>query len=282
MSNIVYKNFSFSTPFLRGYNELRIPIIDSSGIPAWPAVFPLSRIEELRLSVGPRHFSSQMMLEYVSPDRAHLDPDALHLYTNEFDVYTAKIGDNLITSSSVYWDPSSARAKRDGSVCILLYRDDKNHRMFIHDAIYLIVSENDLHPMTRQCESVLSFMQHHNMHSISIETNGIGNTLPEFMGDVAMRSGAKIFIRKISNNRNKETRILDTIEPVLTTGRLYAHTRIQSTPLLAEMLGWSPSGYHGHDDGLDALSGAISAPPVPVRPLGQRLHPITANTKFSI
>ncbi len=261
---------------------LRIPIVDENGDSAWPAVFPPSRIDELRTTVGARHFSSQMMLTFVPVDRARLDPDALHLYIDEFDVHTARIGTHLITGASVYWDPSSGRNNRDGSVCVLLYRDDKSHNMFIHDVMYLTVGDEELHPMTRQCESVLSFMLRHHTRTVSIETNGIGNTLPEFMCDVAAHRGERIFIRKITNNKNKESRILDAIEPVLTTGRLYAHRRVQSTPLLAEMLGWSPLARGTHDDGLDAVAGAIYATPVPVRPFGQNIRPITANTKFEI
>ena len=282
MSDIVYKNFAFSTTFLHGYRELRIPIVDANGVPAWPDVYPISRIEMLRETVGPRHFSSQMMLEFVSMDRARLDPDALHMYNADFDARTAKIGDNQITSVVVYWDPSTGRAGRDGSVCVLLYRDDHARRAFIHDVVYLTVSDGELHPLARQCEMILDFMRRHGVGRIIIETNGIGNALPEIMRDVATRRGAGINVQKITNNKNKQTRILDAIEPVLTTGRLYAHARVQHTPLLAEMLGWCPIGTTGHDDGLDALAGAITAVPTPVRPLGGRVRPIMANTNFTI
>ncbi|HBS76402.1 MAG TPA: hypothetical protein DEA31_00870, partial [Alphaproteobacteria bacterium] len=70
MSDIVSKNFGFSTPFLRGYNVLKIPIIDATGASAWPELFPPARIAELRGAVGPRHFASQMLLQPVAPTRA--------------------------------------------------------------------------------------------------------------------------------------------------------------------------------------------------------------------
>lgn len=282
MSDIVYKNFIFSTPFLLGYRELRIPVISKDGVPAWPEMFPISRIEELRNSVGQRYFSAQMMLNFVAPERARLDPDSLHFYNDSFDSRLARIGENIITGATAYWDPSSGRRKSDGSVCVLIYRDDKNKKFFIHDIEYLLVSDEDLHPLAKQCEKVLEFLLKHSLRKIYIETNGLGNALPEIMRSVTQRKGIKIQIQNIINNKNKEERILNAIEPILTTGRLYVHQRIQSTPLLSEMLGWSPLGSIGHDDGLDAVSGAICAMPVPVRPLGQGVSLFKANTDFKL
>ena len=279
---MVYKNFSFSTPFLRGYRELKIPIISPDGTPAWPEMFPAACLEELRQTVGARYFSAPMMLEFIAPDRAKLDPDALHLYNDDFNPHTARLGEHTVTGATVYWDPSTGRKNADGSVCILLYRDDKTKNLFIHDVAYLVVPDDEVHPLARQCEMVLCFMQRHGIYRICVETNGLGNALPEIMRDVCARRNVTVTIQKIISHQRKETRILDAIEPVLTAGRLHAHVRIQSTPLIAEMLGWTPVGTIGHDDGLDALAGAICAQPIPVRPLGRSAQIFSANTDFKI
>ena len=279
---MVYKNFSFSTPLLRGYRELKIPIISPDGTPAWPEMFPAACLEELRQTVGARYFSAQMMLEFIAPDRAKLDPDALRLYNDDFNPHTARLGEHTVTGATVYWDPSTGRKNADGSVCILLYRDDKTKNLFIHDVAYLVVPDDEVHPLARQCEMVLCFMQRHGIYRICVETNGLGNALPEIMRDVCARRNVTVTIQKIINHQRKETRILDAIEPVLTAGRLHAHVRIQSTPLIAEMLGWTPVGTIGHDDGLDALAGAICAQPIPVRPLGRSAQIFSANTDFKI
>ena len=221
MSDMVYKNFSFSTPFLRGYKQLRIPIVDADGAAVWPEVFPLEKIDELRVAVGPRHFSAQMMLRFVSAEKARLDADALHVY-------------------------------------------------------------GDRHPVAHQCDMVLDFLQRHNLRHVAIETNGLGNALPEIMRDVAGRRGMNVTIQKITNNRNKEQRILDAIEPLLTTGRLYMHARVRGSFLIAEMQDWSPIGGAGRDDGLDAVAGAIAMTPRPVRPLGGAIRPYRATTDFAV
>ena len=259
---------------------MKIPILDSAGNPAWPEMFPLEKIHEMEDIVGPRHFSAQMMLEYVSEERIHLDPGAVHFYEN--DIYNNRIGDNIITGCAFYWDPSTGQQNCDGSVCALIYRDDKNRTAFIHDIIYMTVDDGDLYPLANQCEKVLAFMQRHKLYRVGIEVNGIGNALPEIMRNLATNQHLPINIVKISNHTRKETRILNALEPLLTTGRLFMHNRVKQTGLLSEMLAWTPVGSIEHDDGLDAVAGALSMTPVPVRPVSKTGNIIHAQTEFKI
>ena len=280
---MVYEKNAFSTPFLRGYKVLKIPMVNPDGTSAWPELFPLSRIEELRQTVGARHFASQMMLESAPLERARLDPGGLKFYDTEFDPHTARIGEFNITGMTLYWDPSTGRRHRDGSACVLLYRDDKTRHLFIHDILYLTVSDEEMFPLSRQCDMVLDYMRAHNLTRISLETNGIGMGVPEIMRDCAARRGANIYVNKIQNHKSKSDRILSAIEPALSTGRLHAHTRAQNTALMAEMVDWSPIGAPGiHDDGLDAVAGAIADTPIPVRATGAHIQTFTANTNFKI
>ena len=280
---MLYEKNAFSISFLHGYKLLKIPIVNSAGEPAWPELFGVQKINELRQTVGARHFSSQMMLEFISPDRVRLDPGALQFYDCEFDIHTAKLNGNLITGYCLYWDPSTGRRNRDSSACVLLYRDDRAHQLFIHDILYLSVSESEEFPLSNQCEQVLDFMILRKINRITIETNGIGGGLPEILYDCARHRNIGIYITKIQNSKSKSDRILSAIEPVLSTGRLHAHLRVQNTALMLEMLGWSPMGQGGyHDDGLDAVAGSILSTPSPVRPLGGRIQTFSANTDFKI
>lgn len=279
---MVYEKNAFSTPFLIGYKILKIPIVDTAGNSAWPELFPPERIDHMRQIVGARHFSAQMMLNFVPTERARLDPGGIHFYDTEFEPRNARIGEHHITGCVLYWDPSTGRRGRDGSACVLLYRDDTSRNVFIHDILYLVVGEDEQYPLSRQCDMVLEFMRARSIRRITIETNGIGGGIPEIMRDCASRTGANIYVNRVQNSRAKSDRILDAIEPVLTTGRLYAHTRVTRTPLMSEMLGWSPVGGLGHDDGLDAVAGAIAQPPIPIRPIGGTIKTISANTNFKI
>lgn len=282
MSFRLNENFNNSIPFLIGYKQLKIPIIDDAGNPAWPEVFPIQKIQELQQIVGPRHFSAQMMLEYVAEEHICLDPGALHFYDYDFDNRTGRLGEYLITGACVYWDPSFGRSKSDGSVCVLVYRDDKNRIAFVHDISYMVVSDDDLHPLATQCENILVFLQKHKLNIIGIEINGIGNALPEILRRVADSKHYFIHINQITNHTKKETRILNAVEPMLTTGRLFVRNTIKQSMLLSEMLAWSPLGSMEHDDGLDALAGALAMTPSPIRPLINRTGFIRANTDFKI
>ena len=280
---MVYEKNAFSTPFLSGYKVLKIPIVNTDGTPTWPELFPMSRIESMRAIVGQRHFSAQMMLECIAPERVRLDPGGIRFYECEFDVRRAELDGTRVTGVILYWDPSTGRRNRDGSACVLLYRDDQNRHVFIHDIMYLTVSDTDQFPLSHQCDMVLDFMSSRGLHRITIETNGIGGGLPEIMRDCALRRGISIYVTRVSNMRAKSDRILDAIEPLLGTGRLHAHVRIQKTPFISEMLGWSPMGAPGiHDDGLDAVAGAIAHTPTPVHAIGATTKTYSANTTFNV
>ena len=282
MSIRLNENFDNSTPFLRGYKQLKIPIIDIAGNSACPEVFSLEKIHELENTVGTRHFSAQMMLEYMPDERVHLDPGAINFYCDDFNHRLACIGVHEISGVSFYWDPSSGRANSDGSVCVLIYRDDKNRNVFVHDVLYMLVADNDLYPLRNQCETVLDFMQNNFLNKIAVEINGIGNALPEIIRTNALKKHMHVNITQIANHTKKETRILNAIEPLLTTGHLYMHERIKQTVLLSEMLAWTPMGSKEHDDGLDALAGAVSVMPAPIRPINYSQKLIQANTEFQI
>ena len=223
MSFRLNENFDNSTPFLSGYKKLKIPIVDDAGNPAWPELFPLEKIHELETIVGPRHFSAQMMLEYIAEERVHLDPGAINFYSDNFDNQFSKIGEHCISGVSFYWDPSFGRNGADGSVCALIYRDDKNRDVFVHDILYITVPDEDLYPLANQCETVLNFMKKNLLIRIGIEINGMGNALPEIMRSKAQQQQMSINIIQISNHEKKETRILNAIEPILTTNHLYMH-----------------------------------------------------------
>ena len=282
MSIRLNENFNNSIPFLSGYKQLKIPIVDNVGNPAWPEVFPIEKIQELERIVGPRHFSAQMMLEYVAEERIHLDPGAIHFYGDDFDSRTARIGEHVITGASVYWDPSSGHNTSDGSVCVLIYRDDKNTTAFVHDVLYITVLDDDIHPLASQCEKILNFLQKHKINRIGIEINGIGNALPEIIRRIADDRNMPLHIVQISNHTKKETRILNAVEPMLNTGRMFMHERVKQTMLLAEMLAWTPIGSTEHDDGLDAVAGALAMTPIPLRPISNNIGLIRANTEFKI
>ena len=258
-------------PFLKGFRALRIPVLDKDGNSAWPELFTLDKIMSLRDAAGQRHFSAQMMLEYISEENAWLNPESLIAYDN--------INEFKITGSSLYWDPSSGTHKSDGSACAFILRDDSARRAFIHDIKYFKANEDDLHPMATQCSQALDFMLECGARTLSIEVNGMGGALPEILRNLANLRGQSVIITKITNRESKTARIINSIEPLLDTGRLYINSNLVGGQLWHEFSQWDVSANLCHDDGLDAVAGALRVRPVPVRPAAR---PITAQTEFSI
>lgn len=265
-----------------GYKKFELPILKPDGTSAWPELFPIDKIQELRKTVGEHHFMAQMMLQFTPLDKVRLDPGKIQLYDAEFNPQTAQIDNKQVTGASVYWDPALGYKHSDSSVCVLIFRDDKAHNIFLHDIKYMVVPSECDQPLTYQCDMVLDFLTKYNIHRLAVEVNGLGNALPEILSDKIVKRGCGVVVQKITNNTKKESRILNTLEPLLGAGRLFAHIRIQQTPFLSEMLGWSPVGGIGHDDGLDAVSGAINTLPIPIRPTGSIMRQYTANTNFKL
>lgn len=56
-------------------------------------------------------------------------------------------------------------------------------------------------------------------------------------------------------------RILEAFDAPLAARRLYVHKSFHQTPFLNEMLEWQPGKSKGHDDGLDAVAGALAQEP---------------------
>ncbi len=67
-------------------------------------------------------------------------------------------------------------------------------------------------------------------------------------------------VREFSNRRPKDTRILEAFDALLAARRLNVHDSVRKTPFITEMQEWRPGG-RGHDDGLDAVAGALSLAP---------------------
>ena len=259
-----------------------MPILNSDGASAWPEVFSIDKISNLRQTVGEHHFMAQMMLEFRPLENVRLDPGKIQFYDWNFNFHTGRLGDWCVTGAAMYWDPSLGHKNTDASVCAFIFRDDKSHNIFLHDIMYMVVPRDHPQPLTYQCDLVLEFLNKYKMRRLAVEVNGLGHALPEILNDKITHMGGGIVVQRVNNHTKKEDRIMNALEPLLGAGRLFAHQKIQQTPLLSEMIGWSPIGGIGHDDGLDALSGAINAVPVPIRPMGTTIRTFHANTNFKI
>ena len=112
---------------------------------------------------------------------------------------------------------------------------------------------------TFQSQQVCRLIAQNFLTSITIETNGIGKFLPAILRRELVNAGLKCAVLEHHSHRNKDMRILEAIEVPLHANKLYLNADILSTPFPGEVREWRPNQAGCRDDGLDAVSGALSA-----------------------
>lgn len=261
--------------FLKDFKRFTLPILDENGCSVWPSRYSEADIEAIRIQTGPNKFASQMMLEPTSIARGRLDPDNLVFYEEALHYSEAngkpwlKIGDDPLVSVSCWWDPAfrgqqegTGSKQGDHSVIACVFTG-KSGQLYLHGLSYLSTdpsSEQD--EATQQCAQVAHFLKAHYCTSLTIEMNGVGRFLPVLMRKYARENGLHFSIQEMSNHRPKAVRIMEAFDALLAARGLKVHAAIQKTPFVREMREWRPGTNKGHDDGLDAVAGALSITPL--------------------
>jgi hypothetical protein len=274
------------TPFLNGFKRLEIPVLCPRGESAWPERFSPMALKHMKRQTGPNKFNSQMMLRPVNVAEGRLDPKLLRFYDGELD-YTPELntlflnGKKLI-SASAFWDPAFGSAKGDHSVLAVIYTDEEGLNYLQHIEYISIQpslpglsgqsmdapnkSGHDVNgatdEATQQCRIVAQIAKEMRLPSIAVETNGIGKFLPGLLRNELSNAKAPTTVKEITSTRNKDLRILEAFDAFMAARRLYVHKRVQQTPFVTEMQEWRPGSNKGHDDGLDAVAGALAQEPI--------------------
>ncbi len=213
------------------------------------------------------------MLRPAAISDGRLDPGALKRYAAELDYREAhgrtvlSLGGRRLRSASCWWDPAfglqrRARSGGDGSVLAVVFTDDEGE-YWLHAVSYLTVSPDSAHgdEASQQCRAVAAFAETYFVPAVTIEINGLGRFLPGLLRRELAETGVPCAVVEAASHRPKHIRIIEALDAVLAAGALHAHDSVWATPLIEEMREWRPGG-RGHDDGLDALAGALSAEPV--------------------
>ena len=251
--------------YLAGFKTLLIPLMDAEGRSAWPDRFDDEKIGELKTRVGPRSFAAQMQLQPQPPEDARLDPADLMPYDDELALHMANTGMRLLLggrtmiSASAFWDPAfGIPGAGDRSVFAAVFTDADNHH-YLHRVAYLTHDPaGGTDAATQLCRQVVRLAAELHLPSLTVENNGLGRFLPGLLRAEMARARVPCTVLEKASTRSKAERILGAIEPLLAARRLWAHRSIFATPLIAELREWRPTGSKGaHDDGLDAVAGAI-------------------------
>ncbi len=276
-------------PFLDGYARLKLPILEPDGQSAWPERYSLDDIERMRSGAGNNKFTSQMLLQPVNISEGRLNPALLRHYDTGLDfikpLNRLEIAGQKIVSCSAYWDPAFGGG--DGSVLAILFADEDGE-LWLHQVAYL-KSGMAGDEATGQCHQVVALAKSLYVPSITVETNGIGKFLPQILRRELGKARVPCAVLERSNARPKDLRILEAFETVMAARLLHIHADILKTPFMTEMQEWRPGATRGHDDGLDAVAGALALQPVRLKPSGflgrQSWHGAdthTAKTDFEV
>lgn len=256
----------FSDAFLRGYDVLKIPVIEN-GESVWKEKFPIEKIEQLKKSVGMKKFSSQMMLCPVDLTEGRFDINKLSFYNAEIirqernGQLCFSIMDKKIISMSCWWDPSYGSKDGDGSVISVVFIDEDG-KYYLHDIEYLYFKESeDVQSARDQCQKVCAFLKRNFVPTVYVESNGIGKFLPEFLRTELLKTGMNTIVIGKNSKVSKELRILDAFDAIISVGYLFVNESVKNTPFIGEFTDWNVDS-RVHDDGLDSVSGAILAQPV--------------------
>jgi len=256
-------------PFLDGFARLTLPVMDADGAPIWPERFSSHALKQLKRDNGPNKFASQMMLQPVNIAEGRLDAELLQIYDDELD-YTKElqslfIGPIKLVSSSAWWDPSFASARGDASVVAVTYSDDAGN-IYIHHLEYIeIDAGNEQNEATQQCEIVSRLARDHHLPTITVESNGIGKLIPGILKNRLAQNHVPCRVQEHHSSRAKDLRILEAFDAPLAAGRLFIHRSVLQTPFMTEIQEWRPEKSKTHDDGLDAVAGAISQAPIRIK-----------------
>ncbi|WP_247890196.1 hypothetical protein [Azospirillum brasilense] len=114
----------------------------------------------------------------------------------------------------------------------------------------------------QQCLQIARFLERHHLPAVHVEINGIGRFLPGLLRKALEKEKVSAAVVEEASRRAKSLRIREAFDALLADRRLLPHAAVWETPFIREMREWSPDGcYAGHDDGLDALAGALSCEP---------------------
>jgi hypothetical protein len=250
---------------------------------AWPERFTRPEMEARRRECETvNYFDQQYQLQAKPLNDSRLNPDRLVPYDVE-PVFrrsngqlTAWLGDVQITGAVLRWDPASGKLTSDVSAVAVLFQDEMGRR-YLHRVERLV---GDLAEFAQdgktitggQVLALCKLVERFKLPRITIETNGIGKFSPAIVKAALKQQGLRCGVSEDNATQNKNRRILEALEPLLTTGdQLWAHVSVLDGPLPVQMRDWNPAVKEQPDDYLDATAGAVTEQPERISKAGEHV-----------
>jgi hypothetical protein len=247
-------------------------LVDLYAGSAWPERFDgAEMLKRRRKTRTINEWDSQYQLHSKPITQTRLDPDRIAVYDVEpelrrsHDGVALYLGEARVVSVACRWDPSSGKLNSDISSLAVVFQDAKGRRYW-HRSIAL---HGDLAEYDEKGERILSgqvlqvvdVVRELHLPRVTVETNGLGKFVPGALIAAFRQAEIRCAVVSDDQTKNKNRRILEAIEPALTSNMLWAHTSVMDGDAPEIMREWNPGVIDQVDDPLDSLAGAISEAP---------------------
>jgi hypothetical protein len=247
-------------------------LVDFYSGSAWPERFDRSEMLLRRRktrTIG--EFDSQYQLHSKPVTEVRLNPEMITPYSAEPRFVTANkvltlwLGATQIVGCALRWDPSSGKVNSDVSAAVLDLQDATG-RHYWHRVVGLTGNVADTDESGRtitggQVFQLCDLIKEFRIPRVTVETNGIGGYAPAFLKTALKQRKLRCGVVEVQAHANKNKRILEALEPPITSGMLWAHVSVLEGPLWNQMRDWNAAIANQPDDFLDAGAGAITDQP---------------------
>jgi hypothetical protein len=254
----------------KGASSFRVPLIDGiegefpnyTGTSNWPERWPIEMVARIQHECRTRaEFLSQYQLIAVNSEESHLDVSLIKRYSDEPEFIQSngtklyKINDKKITGINAFWDPSMSKSGGDSSVLAITFCT-ADGSIYIHRTIALQGEAED------QCKQARQVLIDFNVPIVYIETNGIGNFLPQIL--LKHTRGLGIGVDGKHTSIRKSDSIQGAYETPLSAGILYVHDSVMNTKFVTQLRDFNPRSMRGKDDFIDAPAKSIAQLPIAI------------------
>ena len=247
-------------------------LIDCYSQSAWPKRFSQEELLNRRKQTKTiNEWDSQYQLHSKPISEIRLDPARLVPYDVEPVLRISNripslwLGKVKIAGMSARWDPSAAKLNSDISAVALILQDEQGRR-YVHRVEHLTGDVAEFSADGRkiiggQVFQLCDLIEKFYIPRMTVETNGVGAFAPVTLKACLKQRHLICGVKEEVSFTNKNKRILEAIEPPLSSNMLWAHIDVLNGPLWDQMKDWNPATQAQDDDDLDAIAGAVADTP---------------------
>jgi hypothetical protein len=247
-------------------------VIDCYAGNAWPERFTTEEMAARRQECNTlNYWDSQYQLHAKPVTDVRLDPEKITPYDLEPQIVHANrsaamyLGKLRMVGMAIKWDPSSGKLRSDASCLSVVLQDERGCRYWHRSSeLYGDVAEfaEDGKTITGgQVWEICNIVEEFSAPRVTVETNGIGGFAPAVLKAALKQRKLVCGVTENHESANKNKRILEAFQPVISSGMLWAHVSVLEGPLWDQMQQWNPKVINQPDDHLDAGAGAIVQTP---------------------